>query len=85
MKFPNFLRTPFFTERLRWLLSIAEILRLHVKLLLMFELGEKFNQGILVCILLSLYALKNNVIEKIWKRKVMNLMNMHFFLIAVFF
>ena len=33
------------------------------KLLLMFGLGEKLNQGILVCMLVSLFSVENNVIE----------------------
>ena len=46
---------------------------------MMFKLGEKFSQGILVCTLLSLFSVENNTVENIWKRKFMNLMSMHLF------
>ena len=48
VKFTKFLRAPFFTEHLRWLFPLVEMLRLHVNLLLIFGLGEKFYQSILV-------------------------------------
>ena len=41
------------------------MLRLHVNLLLMFGLGKKFSQGILECMLLSLFSVENNVIENV--------------------
>ena len=51
----------------------------NVNLLRMFGLGENFSQGILVCILLALFSVDNNVIENLWKRKFTNLMSMHLF------
>ena len=47
------------------LLPLVEMLRLHVNLLLMFGLGKKFSQGILDCMLLSLFSVENNVIENV--------------------
>ena len=38
-------------------------------LLLMFRLGENFSQGILVCMLLSLFSVDNNIIQNLWKKK----------------
>ena len=66
LKFP---RTPFLKEHLRWLLRLVETLRLHVNLLLMFGLGEKFRLGVLVYMLLSLFSVENNVIKNIWKKE----------------
>ena len=83
-EFPKFLRTPVFTEHLRQLLPPVEMLRIHVNLLLKFGLEANFSQGVLVCMLLSLFSVDNNVIENIWKRKFTNLMSMHFFSTAVF-
>ena len=83
-EFPKFLRTPVFTEHFRQLLLPVEMLHIHVNLLLMFGLGENSSQGVLVCMLLSLFSVDNNVIENIWKRKFTNLMSMHFFSTAVF-
>ena len=48
-------------------------------LLLKFGLDANFSQGVLVCMLLSLFSVENNVIENIWKRKFTNLMSLHFF------
>ena len=49
-------------------------------LLLMFRLGENFSQGILVCMLLSLFSVDNNIIQNLWKKKKFtNLMSTHFF------
>ena len=77
-EFPKFLRTPVFTEHFRQLLLPEEMLRIHVNLSLMFGLGKNFSEGILVCMLLSLFSVDNNIIENIWKRKFTNLMSMHF-------
>ena len=78
-EFPKLLRTPVFTEFLWQLPPPAEMLRIHVNLLLMLGLGENFSQGILVLMLLSLFSVDKNVVENIWKRKFTNLMSMHFF------
>ena len=69
VKFPKFLRTSFLTEHLRQLLALVETLRLHVNLLLMFGFGEKFSQGILVCMLLSLFSVENNIIGNKYMEK----------------
>ena len=50
------------------------MLRLHVNLLLIFGLGHKFNHGVLVCTLLSLFLVENKVIENILKILRINLM-----------
>ena len=54
-------------------------LSLHINLLLMFGLGEKFNHGILVYMLLAFFLVENNIIENICKIIRMILMSMYFF------
>lgn len=49
-------------------LRCIEMLRLHVNLLSMFGLREKFDHGILVSILLLLFSVENHAIENRWKK-----------------
>ena len=60
-------------------LRCIEMLRLHVNLLSMVGLREKFDHGILLSILLLLFSVENHAIENKWKKIRMDLMSMHFF------
>ena len=49
-------------------LRCIEMLRLHVNLLSMVGLREKFDHGILLSILLLLFSVENHAIENKWKK-----------------
>ena len=85
VKFLKFLRTSFFTEHLLWLLWLVEMLRLHINVLLMFGLGQKLYQDILVGVYVNVTLFsREQCYRKYMEKKINQPDELAFFLTAVF-
>ena len=75
-------KNTFFTEHLLWLLSLVEMLCLHINLLLMFGLGQKLYQGILVGVYVTVTLFSREQSYRKYMEKKIN--KPEFFLTPVF-